>query len=122
MKKLIFDSSTLSEEHFQIIYQGFVLGVPEGGMRGLESIRRAFKIVTKLEDISEQVTNEAKEPLFYQTGDALRSLKKLSEGETLVLELEDSELILLNQHLEQHKWPLRALKTRLSTQEFIDKS
>jgi hypothetical protein len=123
MKTLTFSDDQTSKDRFQFIYQGFLLGAPNGGLKGIEANRRAFKIMDKLEAISEPVTgkvSEGAEPeaLFYPTGDAIRALKP--EGGVLLLE--EAEIKMLREHLNETPWRPSLSKGVVDADDFLASS
>lgn len=113
-KTLKFDASEESKIQFSLLYQGFLMGAPEGGLKGLEQHRRAHKIMEKLEKISEIVKDrgtkedgtEEERVAYYQTGDVVRALK--DAGGKLVLEEEEAKM--LKEHIDAVPWRVQASK------------
>jgi hypothetical protein len=108
MRVLAFGSDEESKTRFSLIYQGFLFGTPEGGLRGFEVNRRANKIFGKLEDISQPVYAPVKSDpsgvelkvVQFPGGDVLRELKP-EGGE---IRLEDAEYEMLSGFLNNAPW------------------
>lgn len=106
MRVLNFGPDSLSRERFQILYQGFLFGSPQGGIRGIETLRRAHRILDKFAAISDQTYapapggSELVPAVYPDTEDGIRHLK--DEGGTMLLD--DIEYNQLKHHFENVGW------------------
>lgn len=128
MRVIQFDGEQKAKERFRIIYQGFLLGVPEGGIRGLEANRRVMSILDKLEVISEPLTAQVpvsegseemkEEYLYFQTGDLVRELR--DEGGEL--SLTEPELEMVKRHLDAAPWTVQAARAVVETVAVLEEA
>ncbi len=119
MKLLTFSSDQASKDYFQVIYQGFLQGVPDGGLKGLDANRRAFALLDKIEKISKPVLDPDGEPVYFRNGDMFRELVEVAEGSTVELVLEGTEQTLLLNHMANVGWAPRMSKAYIDTVDFI---
>lgn len=109
MKTIIFKNDEESKNRFAVVYQGFIGGASE--LKGVEANRRAFRIMDKISEISVVLTNDEGRELTYQSGDPVRTLKEIAEGESLPLALEEAEWTALSGFLANVSWSPRMSKT-----------
>lgn len=119
-KRLVFTADQAGKDRFQFIYQGFLLGAPQEGLKGIEVNRRAFRVMDKLELISEHVegtTEEGQEPkpLYYPTGDAIRALVE-DGGEIL---LDEAEVKMIRDHMNEVGWRPALAKGVVDADDFL---
>lgn len=126
MRTLVFDGQ--NEEHqeaFAILYQGFLLGAPQGGLRGLSAHRDALKILEKMEAISIPQTQKTRDedgvevdaPVrLRETGDQLRTL---NEDEELELVLEENQYEMLLKHVENTPFRIGVAKQVVFAIDFL---
>jgi hypothetical protein len=112
MRKLVFKAD--DSDMFRLLHQGFFLGAPEGGLRGLSAHRTAMKLMDKIETISEQKKVEGK-PEVYPTGDQIRNLLGPCE-----LILNDSEHEMLKKHFSNVPWRVAYSRQVVAIMEFLD--
>lgn len=98
MKTIVFNpqNDESHKDHFLMVHQGFLLGQPQEGLKGLSARKTAIKILDKLESISHVRKDNEGNTLRYQTGDEVRDLNE--DGGKL--ELEDNEHEMLKSHFE----------------------
>lgn len=121
MRVLVFEGNEQGATRFQFLYTGLLRGTPQGGLRGLEQMRRAAKILEKLEAVSEVVRHPADQNrvLYYgDTGDVVRQLIE-SGGQ---VELADEEFDMLRSHFENAPQTAGAAKAYVDTADFLSTS
>lgn len=119
MKRLVFDGNEEGAARFQFLYTGFLLGTPQGGLRGIEVMRRAATVLEKMETISRVARHpEDESQIIYlrETGDILREL--IDEGG--ILEFEDQEFDMLKNHFEASPQSAGSAKGFVATADFLE--
>lgn len=119
MRKLEFGTEDQDREVFQMLYTGFLLGTPEGGIRGLAKNRVAMKIMDKFESI-------AKEEKDYKDGDRRPMaptgdpILELNGGGSIVLESAEYEM--LKGHVENAPWLPAAARRVVRALTFLEEA
>jgi hypothetical protein len=114
MRRLVFKAE--DSDMFRLLHQGFLLGAPEGGLRGLSANRTAMKLMDKIDTISEQGKTEGK-PEVYPSGDIVRHL--IGDCEML---LDNSEYDMLKNHFSNVPWRVSIARQVVATLEFLEKA
>lgn len=117
MRKLNFGTDQADKDNFQMLYTGFLLGTPEGGLKGLAKNRLAMRIMDKFDSI-------AKKDSDYKDGDRRPMLPtgdlamELNGGGEIVLESQEYEM--LKGHVENAPWLPGAARRVVAALEFLE--
>lgn len=122
MAMLKFEDTDSGRDEFSLLHQGFLMGSPEGGLKGIEQHKRAICILDKLEEISDVVKGaekpgDAKSTMYYNTGDVVRKLR--TKGGKV--EFEEEEVKMLKEHMESVPWRVGVSRLFVSVVDMLGK-
>jgi hypothetical protein len=115
MRVLKFAGTEQDKDMFRMLYQGFLLGAPEGGLKGIGPHRTALKLMDRLDAASQPVMGEDGKVEKYVTGDDLRDL----DGEQTIV-LDDAEYEMLKKHFNNVPWRVSVSRTVVATMDFLE--